>query len=258
MNYSNPQLLEALTQRYVIGVMSFRARRRFTRLLDEQPSLKDEVLAWEDRLAPMILSLEPTAPSELVWQRIAREIDVKQHTPKEKTIEKPVPATLTYWPSFSYIAAMLVLAVGVGFTSFGWWNESQKPPVTVVKTEIKTEIQRVPEAAIVSVIGDSDSAQWVTRIYQQAARMDIQVHGVADSKPNNDFELWALQDNGVPVSLGVLPKDGNVSFELNADALLALSQSNTLAISLEPLGGSPKAVPTGPVLYTAALLAPPV
>ncbi|MEX0708146.1 MAG: anti-sigma factor [Woeseia sp.] len=66
----------------------------------------------------------------------------------------------------------------------------------------------------------------------------------------------ALTDAGVPVSLGLLPQSGARTLSLDDAALNALATSSTLAVSLEPLGGSPQPVPTGPVLYTAALLAP--
>jgi len=41
---------------------------------------------------------------------------------------------------------------------------------------------------------------------------------------------------------------------LEPAAVAALQTGNILAVSLEPLGGSPEAAPTGPVLFTAALL----
>ncbi|HAN29081.1 MAG TPA: anti-sigma factor, partial [Haliea salexigens] len=65
----------------------------------------------------------------------------------------------------------------------------------------------------------------------------------------------ALTDAGVPVSLGLLPQSGSLTISLGSAERAALERSSTLAVSLEPPGGSPKAVPTGPVLYTAPLLA---
>jgi len=41
---------------------------------------------------------------------------------------------------------------------------------------------------------------------------------------------------------------------LNAAQLGVLAQTMTLAVSLEPAGGSPTGLPTGPVIFTAPLL----
>ncbi|WP_431196380.1 hypothetical protein [Marinobacter alexandrii] len=40
---------------------------------------------------------------------------------------------------------------------------------------------------------------------------------------------------------------------LTDEARTALSQSRTLAISLEPVGGSPTGAPTGPILHVTKL-----
>ncbi len=69
-------------------------------------------------------------------------------------------------------------------------------------------------------------------------------------------ELWVLRDDGVPVSLGLLPQAGDRVHSLADTTVDALRRGSVLAVSLEPVGGSPEAAPTGPVLFTAALLAP--
>ena len=62
----------------------------------------------------------------------------------------------------------------------------------------------------------------------------------------NDYQLWAIGADGVPRSLGLLRGE---SLRLEA----ALEPGITLAVSLEPLGGAPGALPTGPVLAAAVL-----
>jgi anti-sigma-K factor RskA len=63
-----------------------------------------------------------------------------------------------------------------------------------------------------------------------------------------DLELWALPAGATrPVSLGVLPAIGkHVPGEL-------AKASTQLLVSLEPQGGSPTGLPTGPVLYAGTL-----
>ena len=80
-------------------------------------------------------------------------------------------------------------------------------------------------------------------------------------KPPRDFtdktlEVWLVPPDGTPRSLGVLPSpEGGttVALSLPPDLAEALATSE-LAVSLEPSGGSTTGVPTGPVLFSGAVL----
>ena len=67
------------------------------------------------------------------------------------------------------------------------------------------------------------------------------------------LELWILPAEGNPVSLGLLPASGEQRRELSAAQRAALAGAKQLAVSLEPAGGSPTGLPTGPVLHVAPL-----
>ncbi|MDZ7769103.1 MAG: anti-sigma factor [Woeseiaceae bacterium] len=138
-------------------------------------------------------------------------------------------------------------------TGVGWWQATQQPPEIVTETVI----ERVPEQVAVAVVS-SDAGQplWLARIAPLSGQALVRAVNEVEARADNDYELWALTDAGVPVSLGLLPQSGARTLSLDDAALNALATSSTLAVSLEPLGGSPQPVPTGPVLYTAALLAP--
>jgi anti-sigma-K factor RskA len=80
-------------------------------------------------------------------------------------------------------------------------------------------------------------------------------------KPPRDFtdktlEVWLVPPHGTPRSLGLLPSaEGGTTVALNLphDTAEALTTSE-LAVSLEPSGGSTTGVPTGPVLFSGAVL----
>jgi anti-sigma-K factor RskA len=80
-------------------------------------------------------------------------------------------------------------------------------------------------------------------------------------KPPRDFtdktlEVWLMPPGGAPRSLGVLPSvEGGTTVALNLphDTAAALATSE-LAVSLEPSGGSTTGLPTGPVLFSGAVI----
>ena len=65
--------------------------------------------------------------------------------------------------------------------------------------------------------------------------------------PDRVLELWAILPDQAPVSLGVLPDQETVRV-LVPEALRSQAANITLAISDEPVGGSPTGAPTGDVL----------
>ncbi len=243
MNYRDPQLLDALSQQFVLGTMSRRARRRFSRLVDEDEQVAARVYALEDDLLSLAWSLPPVEPSELVWARIARSAGFG-----EQRRDASGPTVGGRWR-----LAAAALFAGVLVSTYGWWQEWQRPPERV--TETITEF--LPVEPAIGVVADAEgNSLWVARVYPDLQRADVAVATAPEPQSTNDYELWVLRDDGVPVSLGLLPQSGERELALSANAIDALGRGEVLAVSLEPLGGSPADVPTGPVLYTAALLAP--
>ncbi len=66
-------------------------------------------------------------------------------------------------------------------------------------------------------------------------------------------ELWVIPSDGKPRSLGVLAQDRAGWRAAPAAAAKAMAPGVTMAVSLEPLGGSTTGLPTGPVVLTGKL-----
>jgi anti-sigma-K factor RskA len=64
------------------------------------------------------------------------------------------------------------------------------------------------------------------------------------------LQLWALPRGQAPRSLGVMAAADKSTLRLRGDADVVLGDVTMLAVSLEPHGGSPSGMPTGPVLYS--------
>ena len=238
MNYKHPERLDALTRAFVLGTLSRRARRRFSALADSDDDIAAHVYRLEDELSPLAWSLAPVAPSALVWRRIA---GLTRRRPDG--VPPAHAGSASRWPA---VAATLLLGlIGAGY---GWWAAVENPAVRIV--EVPTE------PAISIVADDNGDALWVARLYPDLGRARVVVATPPDAQSTNDYELWVLGNDGVPVSLGLLPQAGNAELTLSANAVAALDGAITLAVSLEPLGGSTGPIPSGPVLYTGDLLAP--
>jgi anti-sigma-K factor RskA len=80
-------------------------------------------------------------------------------------------------------------------------------------------------------------------------------------KPPRDFtdkmlEVWLVAPDGTPRSLGLLPSaEGGTTVALNLPHDIAETLATSeLAVSLEPSGGSTTGLPTGPILFSGAVL----
>ena len=104
------------------------------------------------------------------------------------------------------------------------------------------------------------AATLVTTTQQPAAQIRahkdyLEVEPIAATAPAPDqsLELWAMPEGGQPVSLGLLPEDGQGIIGLNPRQQASISQPVELMVSAETKGGSLSKQPTGPTVYQGAL-----
>jgi len=220
MRYDNPQLLDALAREYVVGTLRGRARARFKRVVTSSLRARRAVLGWEKQLAPLARAVPAAAPPPQVWTRIETAIGARARPMRGAGI----------WPALAAgLAALAVL--------FGGLYLSQE--------------QRVDRARYVAVISEQATPLWLLQGFTEELRVNTITERPIPAA--NSYELWMLPDGAAPVSLGLLPGTGNAALPLDAQRLAVLAQTMTLAVSLEPAGGSPTGLPTGPVLFTAPL-----
>lgn len=104
------------------------------------------------------------------------------------------------------------------------------------------------------------AATLVTTTQQPAAQirahkdyLEIEPIATTAAAPDQSLELWAMPEGGKPVSLGLLPEDGQGIIGLNPRQQASISQPVELMVSSETKGGSVSKQPTGPTVYQGAL-----
>ncbi|TMH09007.1 MAG: hypothetical protein E6H67_00160 [Betaproteobacteria bacterium] len=119
---------------------------------------------------------------------------------------------------------------------------------------VLTPPREAPSETMVAVLAGQDAKPVLVASADRAGRI-LTVKAIAPLQPGADraLELWALPASGNPRSLGLIPPTGLARLALPAPAGTALQNIPALAVSLEPAGGSPTGLPTGPVLYSGPL-----
>jgi anti-sigma-K factor RskA len=237
MDYSRPELADRLAAEYVAGTLRGPARQRFEALLPAHANLRRAVRAWQDRLMPLTLAIEPQQPSPAVWKRIEQRIG-------PAPVRQPAAPIgswrqLAFWRGLAGLAstAAVVLAVVLAVP------QPAQPPIVVVLGPAAPPADGVAPASFVASISP-DGRSMVTRPITNV-RLES----------NRSLELWAVpkaragQPAEAPRSLGVVSADGATVVQRGK----VLDDVDALALSLEPGGGSPTGKPTGPILYVGKL-----
>ncbi len=251
MEYRNkPQLRDALAAEYVLGTLAGAARRRFEAWLLQDAALRITVNEWEIRLTPMAAAVREAMPPQRVWQRVSAAIAPSALSTNGSRAS--LWQSLVFWRGFGLsaagAAAALLVFVGV------------RPPEIVERVKV---VERVVERAVpvadgsvphqpsyVAALKDG-KGNTMLMIYAGRQAGEMWVKFMGDSMPADaSMELWGLDMNGNPKSLGLVKAVGKNMIKLPDVADKALHDYKKLAVSMEPMGGSTSGKPTGPVMYS--------
>ena len=113
-----------------------------------------------------------------------------------------------------------------------------------------------PATRYVALLGTGDaSPALLVTVDPAAGRMTIRPLEPA-AVEDRALQLWLVAGGQAPPrSLGLLDPVHEIALQLDPQAETHLRPSAALAVSLEPPGGSPTGLPTGPVIYQGPLLA---
>lgn len=227
MKYESALLIDELAARYALGTLRGPARRRMERICRQNVSAWAAVLRWEERLAELADHAASVQPPAVVWRNIRDQLH-QHHAGRE--------SRRIYWRS------RIGLAMAAGIAAFtvmvGWWMVARSPATQAVATI--TNEQQIDLWSIEAIAG------------RDQLRVTASTNLSLDTM--YAYELWALsKSGGAPVSLGLMPLQGQRLLALDASQRSAIAGAQQVAISREPPGGSPTGTPTGPVLFVAEL-----
>jgi anti-sigma-K factor RskA len=216
--------LHVLAGEYVLGVLDEPDASEVAAALATNTDLRRAVTFWEEQLHPLSELASPALPPAGTWEAIEARIAKFAPRPAAPRFwENVVPWR---WSTAGFAAAAAALALWI-------------------------LLMPAPEPSLVAVLHppQQDQPSWIAT----AGRSGVVVRAVTAATPPNDraFELWAIAPGATrPRSLGVISPSG----ELRLAAVPPdLRDGATLAISIEPLGGSPTQQPTGPVVFVGSV-----
>ena len=224
MRLEDPALLDALCGEYIVGTLRGAARRRFERAVREDARVARRLRHWQE-MTPRDSMNVGAPPPRRVWSRLEEELGLARY-------REPWFRRRDFWASVAALAASVVLILA-------FINQVEAPARGMVQ---------------VAELSDKDQSVHVTA-HRSRDGGTLALNATPDmiAGTNRSYELWLIPaEGGDPISLGVLGA-------LDAHVVVPESQRQrlrtgaTLAVSVEPAGGSPTGKPTGPVVLTGRI-----
>ncbi len=238
MDYARPDRADALAAEYVAGTLRGHARRRFEALLPAHAELREAVRRWQDRLLPMTVVLPPQAPPARVWRGIEQRLWPQEHASSSGAAPSSWWQRLALWRALSGVSTVAALAFALLATLPG-----ELPPPIVIVLQATGDAPQGGGTIVASFNADGRAL-----VARPLAPVAIPADRV--------LELWAVPpQGGAPRSLGLLSNSGAtvITRERLPKSVLDIRATSALAVSVEPVGGSPTGAPTGPVVFAGRL-----
>jgi anti-sigma-K factor RskA len=231
--------LETRAGEFVLGTLpeDERADARFRMRTD--PDFKRAVDAWHRRLTPLLDGITPVEPAPGLQNKILERIIARREAPDGVI---GLQRRLRRWQRFSLAAT--VIAGALIILLFG-----MLPREAVVRPE--------PDRYIAALQAGGQVPDLLVSVDLEQGAITVQRVG-AQPRAGTSFELWAAEGGrDKPQSLGVIDATTKIPV-LRLGSLTKANLENTvLAVSLEPVGGSPTGEPTGPIVFSGRLVPTP-
>jgi anti-sigma-K factor RskA len=243
MRYDDANLRDILAAQYVLGTLRGAARRRFEVLAAKRNDWQAARNLWASRLHLLADTTPAIIPRKQVWDKIQSRLYGK-------------PVTSNKWWQMTDLWRGLALGSTSIAAVLAVVMVTRPPQMIEVPVTVAVKVPVVVPATVALLAGEDARPGWMLALSKDSVgKPEVSVTTLASLEPIADktFELWVLPPGQVaPISLGLMPQIGNKKIAIT-DKLAKLLLESGLAVSVEPIGGSPTGKPTGAVLFQGKL-----
>ncbi len=236
---------------YALGVLDAGALRAARRRLRTDAVFAQDVSAWEAYFQPWIESIAAVEAPASAWPRIQASLGwTETSRAKPASVSAPTASPVGFWRGLAFggFALAAVAAVGLMFALQRPPEQVQLPaPPAIVTTQV------VAPDMVASIAGDDGRAVLTASIDSKSGAMTLSPVEGMEMPTGRAAELWLIPAGGAPQSLGVIDPARAGAMTIPETMRAGLSGEALLAVSLEPMGGSPTGQPTGPVVAKGAM-----
>lgn len=220
-----------LAAEYALGLLTGPELDEARALAARDPGFRAEAAHWAARLSPLLDEVQSAEPAQRLWPAI--EAATGGASDNVVALKRRV----TVWRGIS--AGMTALAASLAVVLL---QPAPQAPIPI------------PAAPMVAMVSDEGKTMTVVANWDPDDRqLVLAMAGDMPEDPGKAHELWIIPEGGTPRSLGTMADRPMSRMELAETLAELLRQGATIAISVEPPGGSPTGAPTGPVIASGTL-----
>lgn len=225
---------DMLAAEYVLGVLPIDERRIVAARIDAEQAFARLVDGWQAYFYPLAAAFAAVEVPAAVKVAIDRRLFTGNAA--RQPASTGLFGSLAFWRGLA-VAALAALALYIALPFIN-------PPAS----------QPEPEQLVASLAADGSAVRYIA-VYDEGAD-EIGLSRVAgEPADGRDFELWVIEGQNPPVSLGVIPNDDGATIPVGETLRNKMISGAVIAISDEPAGGSPTGQPTGAVMAAGDLRA---
>ena len=239
---TNDDEIDGLAGEYVLGSLDPIERKEVDVRRKVDVALDEAISAWEKRLGPLSDLLPAIAPPPHLFFEVTKQLGRQRDHRRIGTQALTGPWR---WPALA--AGACALAACLAIITVWLSQKSSASPARLV-----AELERSANPA--DRTNPTVRLGFIVYFDLRASTMIVSPLAVPPGS-RRDYQLWLVPEGSAPpISLGVIPlSEPSMSPWLATYAPKDLVHAR-LAVSLEPPGGSPKGIPTGPTMFVGALV----
>ncbi|GGE18604.1 anti-sigma K factor RskA [Polymorphobacter glacialis] len=229
---------DQLAMDYAIGALGRAERRDTERRLRSDPGFRALVEVWQETLSPLGDDTTPVPPPASVWAAINAEL------PPRPAIAR-APASSGWWNSLALWRGLALAGTAAAVVALATHGET--PPAL-----------GTPPKILVASLSGENGEPLLSAAYDALRGAVVITPAAREGEAratDKDVQLWVIEGEKPPRSLGIVDITEGNAYAISSQRLEGLQPGATLAISVEPRGGSPTGTPTGPVIATGKLSA---
>ena len=222
---------------FALGALDGAAFRAAELRLRRDPAFAADVARWQAELGPLIEQVAPVAAPTGVWAKIEGEL-FRAPAPSISRPAGVVGRAVALWRNLAF-GASAVAAIALALLVARPGPPAPAPAPALLAASMAAT--------------DASKTVLITATYDAARGTVVLTPAAKDASRGLTPELWVIVGKDKPVSLGVIELHDPQAHVVPPALRRKFAGGATLAISLEPAGGSPTGQPTGPVVAVGTL-----
>ncbi|MFD1695754.1 anti-sigma factor [Roseibium aestuarii] len=257
---------EALAGEYVLGTLTAEEQARAERLMLTDAAFRKQVNDWRERFLPLDEAVPPEPVPDEIWRRIEAHVNTLDALGPQGVSNRSSGRSsgdgagmgetarlisLEAWQRRARFWRRATVSAGALAACLAALVASAPPPFLLERLGISAP---APQRYVAVVNRDGDLPALLVNVDPVAGVVEVR-SVAAETPPDKSLEVWYIEDGQPqPLSLGIVEAGLDVTRLVARSGEVLTGANPLIAITLEPLGGSPVPGPTGPLVYSGKLI----